>query len=101
MPGNARMNDMFIGICCCHAKPPCRSSSGIIITASPNVMTENMGQARMGDIGIGFCGHSTTIVSASPTVMANNLGVARLGDTVAGCINGSIITAAGSVMSNG
>ena len=89
---NARQNDLFSGTCWCHPPIPCIGTSGIIITSSPNTFCNNRGQARLGDIVLGFCGHIGVIVSSSPNSNCNNLGMARLGDSVAGCLSGTIIT---------
>lgn len=94
---NARLYDMWTGICICCQTP----MSGIIITASPDVNTNNLGQARLTDVDIGFCGHFGVISSASGTINTNNLGTARLGDTVSGCTIGTICTSSSDVDSGG
>jgi uncharacterized Zn-binding protein involved in type VI secretion len=88
----ARLTDLWSGICCCHFDPPCIGMSGPIITCSPNVRTNNLGNARIGDVVIGFCGHAGIIVTCSPNVITNNRGQARLGDAVSGCTIGNIVT---------
>lgn len=75
--------------------------SGIIITGSDNVITEGSQQARLYDIGVGFCGHSTVIVTGSPTVVVNGRAAARVGDAVAGFITGIIVTGAETVYADG
>lgn len=101
MPGNARLTDIWVGICLVHPPAPVIGMSGPIVTASPDVKVNNLGQARLTDVVIGFCGHPGFIVSASDNVNANNLGVARLGDSVAGCVIGVISTSSGDTKTNG
>ena len=84
MPGNARFSDIWVGICICHPPIPVVGMAGPIVTASPNVITNNLGQARLTDVVIGFCGHPGIIVSASGDTNVNSLGTARIGDTVVG-----------------
>jgi len=100
MPSNARLTDIAIGICCCHSNPTCIPMVGVIITASPNVTTNNLGQARVTDVLIGGCGHVGIIVSGSPNVQANNLSVARVGDPVVGCLIMTIATGSSNVTTN-
>jgi uncharacterized Zn-binding protein involved in type VI secretion len=73
---------------------------GVIITASPNVTIDNLGQARVTDILIGGCGHVGIIVSGSPNVQVNNLSVARVGDPVVGCLIMTIATGSSTVTTN-
>lgn len=68
--------------------------SGILISGSDNVDTEGKATVRLGDIGLGACGHTTVVVTSSRTVEVNNRGVARVGDMVAGDIVGVIVTGA-------
>lgn len=100
MSGNARLADLWSGICCCHAPIPCIPMSGIIVTASPDRSVNNLGQARLSDMTIGFCGCPGVIVSASGDVSCNGRGVARCGDAVAGCNIGTIISCSGDVSTN-
>lgn len=84
MPATARVTDMFQGTCSCHPPAPPIPMSGLIITGSGNVITNNLKTARKTDIGIGFCGHVTAIKSGSPDVIVNNLDMARVDDPVDG-----------------
>jgi uncharacterized Zn-binding protein involved in type VI secretion len=101
MPGNARLSDVWVGICLCHPPIPVIGMSGVIVTASPNVNVNSLGQARMTDVVIGYCGHPGSIVSASGDTITNNLGTARVGDAVAGCVIGTIVTGSGNTITNG
>ena len=92
MPANARLTDIWCGVCCCHPPIPCVGMCGPIITSSPNRDVNNLGQARLTDITIGFCGHAGVIVSGSGLADTNNLPDARVGDAVAGCNIGVIVT---------
>jgi len=94
MSSHARIGDVFVGVCCCHPPASCVGAAGIIVTGASNVTTENSSDARIGDIGVGFCGHPTVIVSGSDTVTIEGDSNARIGDAVAGCIIGAIVTGA-------
>jgi len=94
MSAHARMGDMFVGVCCCHPPIPCIGSAGVIVTGASKTTTEYLPDARIGDVGIGFCGHPTVIVSGSGTVTIEGSSNARVGDAVAGCIVGVIVTGA-------
>jgi uncharacterized Zn-binding protein involved in type VI secretion len=101
MPGNARLTDIWAGICCCHPPIGCVGMTGPIVTASPNVIVNNLGQARLTDVVVGYCGHVGVIVTASSDVITNNLGTARLGDAVTGCTIGTIVTASPNTKTDG
>jgi len=101
MANHVRIGDMFAGICCCHPPAPCIGMAGVIVTGASNTSTENSPDSRIGDVGVGFCGHSTVIVSGSNTTTIESNSNARLGDAVAGCITGSLITGASSVTNSG
>lgn len=92
MPKAARVNDLWSGICCCHIMPTCISMVGYIVTGSPDSKSNNLGNARIGDVTIGSCGHTGLIVSGSSTCKSNNLGKARIGSYVSGCNIGIVIT---------
>ena len=92
MPVAARLTDIWVGICCCHVSPPCIGMAGPIISASPDAISTGLGQARLTDMTIGYCGHPGIIVSASANHKTNNLGSARIGDAVTGCNIGVIAT---------
>jgi len=97
MASNARLGDLWVGICCCHSNPTCIPMTGYIIGGSPNVNSANAKDARLSDLTIGACGHTGYIISGSPTVIANSLGKARLGDQVHGCNIGRVVTGAANV----
>lgn len=92
MPSVARLTDMWSGICCCHADPPCIGMQGKIITGSPNHTSGGLSVGRLSDVVIGNCGHTGNIVSGSPTSQTNGKPKARVGDQVYGCTIGKIIT---------
>ncbi|MEM3827992.1 MAG: PAAR domain-containing protein [Conexivisphaerales archaeon] len=100
MSNNARLTDIAMGICCCHPPIPCIPMVGTIITASPNVSTNSLGQARLTDLVLGACGHIGLIVSGSPNVQVNNLALARVSDAVAGCLIMTIATGSPNVQTN-
>ena len=92
MPSDARFSDVFVGICFCHPPIPVIPSTGMILTSAPTVYTDCLGQARMSDIVLGFCGHIGMIATGSGSTYTNNLPEARVGDTVVGSIIGNIMT---------
>jgi uncharacterized Zn-binding protein involved in type VI secretion len=93
--GIARCGDLFSGICCC--ENGCVGMTGVVVTCSSDVITNNRGTARLGDVVIGICGHPGLIITSSSTVNANNRGIARLSDAVgSGCLIGILITASGN-----
>lgn len=98
MAGLARVGDLVVGICCCHKKPKCRSSTGIISTGSGNVIVENKSAATIGDLVITNCGHTGIIVTGNSTILVNNKPAAYIGSTVVGCIKGTVVSGAGTVM---
>lgn len=59
---------------------------GVIITASPNVLANDIPVARLGDLhACPIHGHGVTPIGpGSPTVMTDDLPTLRVGDT-AGC----------------
>jgi hypothetical protein len=65
--------------------------SGPVITSSKDSKAGALGQARLTDITMGWCGHTGQIVTSSTTVLANSLGKARIGDVVTGCNIGFLI----------
>ncbi len=99
MPNNARLTDIWAGICVCHIPPV--GMAGPIVTASDNVIINNLGAARLHDVVIGFCGHPGIIVAASNDVIINNRGAARIGDPVVGCTIGAIVTGSENTKSDG
>ena len=87
-----RLNDVGVGICCCHSHPTCIPMSGVVITTSPNVNANSRGVARISDIVLGGCGHTGTLVTGSPTVFANGLSKSRITDLFVGCFTGHMVT---------
>lgn len=86
MSTNVRELDLFVGICYCHIVP--LPSAGIFLMCSPDHKIENLGQTRLFDIGITFCGHIAIAISGSPTSQTNGLPKPRSGDVVVGCLVG-------------
>lgn len=92
MPSQSRLTDLWVGICCCHATPPCIPMGGNIITGSDNGISGGLSQARLVDTTRGYCGHIGKIVTCSSTAILNSRGKARIGDLVIGCNIGVIVT---------
>ncbi|MBW1802202.1 MAG: PAAR domain-containing protein [Deltaproteobacteria bacterium] len=99
MPGNARLGDIWCGVCVCHKFPI--PMCGPIITASVNVGVNALGAARIFDMTMGYCGHCGVIVTGSPDTFINGRGAARLSDSVSGCNVGNIVSASPNVLTNG
>lgn len=91
MTGLARIGDRTDGTCFAHVPP--LGTGGTIVTGSPDTLTNNLLQARLGDTVLADCGHKGTIVTSSSTVFCNHLGVARLGDRTTGDYVATIVTA--------
>lgn len=86
----SRIGDRTQGICYAHNPP--LSIGGAIITGSPTVKSEGWNVARLGDIIVSDCGHTSTIVTASSNAKANGSGVARIGDKGEGTYKCTIIS---------
>lgn len=98
----ARVLDTFIGTCCCHSKPTCRSVTGIIVQGTPLHTVDYLNNARITDTVLASCGHTGLIVSASTKVISAGLGNARLADSVgAGCVVSGIITSGSGTSESG
>lgn len=94
----ARLTDVFVGVCMCHPPAPPIPMTGIIITRSDDVKTNELGNARKGDIVLGACGHIGLIVEGSDTVQVDSIGVARAGAAVVGCLIGTIVSGSDTVV---
>jgi len=71
--GVARLNDIVEGICEIHGP-----QKGRITSASPDVIVNGRGVARIGDKVKAECGHVSTIVSGSTSEKPNGkLGIAK------------------------
>ena len=97
MPPVARLFDIGVGRCKIHGN---QQFTGIIITASPNVDSNERGNARIGDLVRSSCGHIGVIITGSPNVHDNERPVARLTDLFAGIYTGIIITGSPNVIVN-
>jgi len=92
----ARVSDIWVGTCyACSGNP---QVSGIVITGSPDVLTNDRQTARVGDIVVGNCGHTGIIITGCNTVFANDREVAALTDLVGGNVNGIIVTGSTDVV---
>lgn len=91
MPSSSRLTDQWIGQCCCHEDPTCIPMGGMIISASFNAGSSSLGQGRLVDTTIGWCGHTGIIISSSSTSKTNTRGKARIGSGVVGCNIGIVI----------
>jgi len=89
-----RVGDVFVGTCCCHPPIPCIGMAGVIVSGASNAKIENASAARVGDIGIGYCGHPTVLVTGSGAASSASSDNSRIGDAVAGCILGAMVTGA-------
>ena len=94
---DARTGDVFVGACCCHSHPTCIPMAGIIVSGCGSTSSSALQEARVGDVGVGYCGHPTVIITGSSTVTINNQANSRVGDVVAGCVNGVIVSGNESV----
>ena len=92
MLNTSRVNDIWVGICCCHEDPTCISMSGCIIEGSWDIESTSSRQSRLFDTTIGSCGHTGIIISGAPTVLGNNLEKAILTSDVTGCNIGIVIS---------
>jgi len=93
----ARYGDLFIGNCSvCDGYP---QVTGMLMGDTAGVVANGKKVSVLQGMGIGFCGHITTIVGGSSTVFAEGKGVARRGDSVANSIDGTIITGSANVFS--
>lgn len=97
--GVARLNDRTFGTCSAHPAP--LVTGGRIITASGDTKANNRGIARLNDIVLADCGHTSKIITASPNHKTNNRPTARLNDSIgAGPYSARIITASGDTSVN-
>jgi uncharacterized Zn-binding protein involved in type VI secretion len=74
--------------CCPH------SFTGFIVQGSDDVFADDLGIARIGDIGIHMCPHcqTNTLVMGSTVTFANEIAVVRVGDTVNEVCGTGIVT---------
>lgn len=94
MPFSSRAQDLWTGICCHKDHDPahCISMGGFIVTGSPDAISSGKGQAGVGDLTIGWCGHTGIIITGSPDTLANNKGKATVGSQITGNNIGTVIT---------
>lgn len=79
MPLAARISDMHT---CPMVTGLVPHVGGPVALGSPNVITQSMPQARVGDMAV-CVGPPDTIAKGSATVMVNNMPAARMGDMTA------------------
>ena len=101
MPQTCRVNDIGVGICCCHSHPKCRGQVGIVITCSGTVYGDSRGIARVSDIVMAGCGHIGVLVSGSGTTFHDNLAEVRTGDQFVGCFTGIMVTGSPTIITDG
>lgn len=77
----ARIGDRTQGTCFHPSHPPL-DIGGTIITGSPNVFTNNIPTARLGDLVETDCGHIGKIITGSTVDITNELLTARIGDVI-------------------
>jgi hypothetical protein len=92
VPQIVRVGDIFTGTCFCHSTPV--GMSGIIVKGAGKSICEGSPIGRIGDLGIGFCGHPTLLVSGASKSICEGSPISRIGDNVSGCIVGSMVTGA-------
>jgi len=94
---NARLGDMFAGLCFSHKRP--KGVAGIIVTGGFDTLVNGMPIARMADLGITMCGHPFIVMGAA-TALSGGRPIARLGDAVVGNGVHVILTGSPDVITN-
>lgn len=97
MTNLSRMTDLVVGICCCHSKPKCRPTAGIIITSASLTNSQSFNNARVLDLVVTFCGHIGFVVSGFEQINIEERSTSHVGSVVAGCITGIVVTGASNV----
>lgn len=82
--GLARVGDRTFGTCKHPSHKTPIETGGTIISGAPTVTSNNISDARIGDLVATDCGHLDVIIAGSPTVISNGIGTARIGDKVGG-----------------
>lgn len=90
----SRLGDIVTGYC---SSGTHGSQSGVIISASSDVLANSIGVARIGDIVQAGCGHTGTIVSGALKTNANGRAIARIGDSFSGTYSGTIVAGSPNV----
>lgn len=97
--GVARVDDRTYGTCTAHLTPI--TTGGTITSGSPTIVVNDRAAARLGDIVVADCGHTSEITSASSTVIGDEPPIARLDDTVGkGPYTATIISASSDVFAD-
>ena len=101
MPGICRIGDIGYGLCTVPDSD--HNVTGIIVAGAGRSLTEKSNIARLDDMIISDCGHSTSYInSGSGTVFVEGSPVARIGDTFSGSTwDGTLISGAGTVLAGG
>lgn len=89
-----RVSDTVVGTCFAHNSPV--PFVGTWAAGSSQVVAENLGVVRVGDIGTTSCGHTIMAISGSSNVVADGIPVVRIGDTVIVVQGGTGVIASGS-----
>ena len=97
--GVAKVGDRTYGTCTAHITPI--TTGGTITTGSPTIVVNDQPCARLGDIVLADCGHTSVITSASSIVIGDEPPIARINDTVGnGPYTATIISASSDVFAN-
>lgn len=99
MPNQSRIGDLGCGVCFCHIVPI--SMMGPIVSGSSTHITASPPTSRVGDIVMGYCGHSGTLISGSSTAIVEGSNSCRIGDPFVGCFVGTIIQGASTAITGG
>ena len=94
MPSQARVGDMWVGVCCCHVDPQCIPMTGTVITGGVGQESKDFAITRISNLVQGSCGHVGNIVTGSGKSFTNTLGKAFVGSLITGCNVGNIVTGA-------
>jgi uncharacterized Zn-binding protein involved in type VI secretion len=95
----ARVTDIVAGMDSCHPPSPPLPSVGVLVTGSPNVVSEGLYSSRFGDIAVHPCGCVTIVVSGSPVDTDAGFYASRVTDiTTNGCNNCVIISGSPRVL---
>ena len=94
----AGKGDMFIGAC---SQCDGNTVRGVLLGDAASVFFDRRKVSLYGGIGIGNCGHKTTIIGGSHGTNAERLRVAYKGTAVANVISGRIISGSSTVSIGG
>ena len=92
MPAQSRVGDVGVGVCPCHKSPV--GYVTVFVSGSALSKSDGLSEVRIGDVGVGSCGHPTVALSGSSTTFADGIGLHRVGDVGANC--GPYVSVSGS-----